>query len=562
LKASRWEVARFSAISFSLAALLLARVWQDVDEVTSPMAAYRLASGSPRTVEAVALLGMAVFTALFAALLFAAGPSRKSRSGAWPFRGLVALGALAVASIVWVAAEKASENLLASAWLQNHGAIWAGFLWASRAVRWVLIPAAIALGALCFPHRTWAAVQAVATVMIPFALWRTGHALYHLAAPRSFPIMANGPVHAQSQANPPWILWLVFDEMDQFAAFEDPANAPLLPSLHAFRRSAFYATRAYQPSDYTATAIPAYLTGRLAVEEQWAGRTGLQIRFAGRQSYSEWWQEYTILHEAAGLGHSVAILGHFHPYCRLFGALASACATFPACATADLKTWLATPEGSSLWQTARLELLRLLPLPPTRKRYDGKRFRSADWLLREHGIRSQSQCVAEVMVALRQWLRGSVATFYFLHLPIPHPPSIASCPELRCGHKIPFGYAGNLHWSDHLFDEVRGELVRQGRWATTTVIVTSDHSVRPDWESLPQLTTSMDRAIRLRKEPSVPLLIKLPGQQEGLAYHQPFNAVLLHGVIQGILQGSIRKPEDISRYLDQRRERVPLQPGQ
>lgn len=546
------------AVSLSLAALLLARVWEDVDQATTPMAAYRLASDRPRTVEAAALLGMLLLTAVFAALGVAAAPHRKRSLNRIAFRALATLGSLAVASMVWVAAEKASVYLLGSTWLQQHTAAWTAALWASRAARWLLIPAAIVIGSLCFPHRTWAVIQAVATVMIPFALWRTAHALYHLLEPPSFHAAAKGPPHAHSRTTPSWIVWLVFDEMDQFAAFEDPANARLMSSLHAFRRSAFYATRAHQPSDYTSIAIPMYLTGLVAVGERWAGQTGLEIRFAGRESYTAWWRERTLLEDAVEVGHAVGLLGHFHPYCKLFGNLASACASFPACAAADFKTWLATSEARSFSQSAKFEALRLFPLPSRRARYDGKRFRAADWMLVDRAIEIQSGCLAEVTATLRQWLHASIATFYFVHLPIPHPPSLPSCPELRCDHNVPFGYVGNLHCSDHLFDEVRSELVRQGRWETSTVIVTSDHSVRPWWKNMAQLTPSLDRAIRLRKEPTVPFLIKLPGQNQSLAYHQPFNGVLLHGIVQGILKGTIRKPEDISQYLEANRRRVPL----
>lgn len=545
-------------VSFSLAGLLLARVWQDVDQATSPMAVYRLGPGAPRTTEAVALIGLGIFTVLFALLIRVAEHRHTAPSPSTAARLLAAVAATAVGNLLLLAVEQASEYALGSAWLQGHDAAWLALLWTSRIVRWVVIPGTLAVAALWLPRWTWGAIQTVALIMTPFAAFRAAHAGYHLVRPRAKVLLVTPPNRASSGLALPLVLWLVFDEMDQSSAFEDPQNAPLLPNLQAFRRLAFHAERAWQPSDTTAKSIPAYLTGRLAVKERWVRGAGLQLRFAGSNRDLSWWQERTILHEAVALGHALAVLGHFHPYCQLFGQLTVACADFPACAAADLKAWLATPEGASLRATAQLELLRLLPLPATKKRFDGRVFRYSEWLLSNHGMETQSRCLGEVTARLRRWLRDSVASFYFVHLPVPHPPSVASSAELACRHAVPPGYAGNLHWADHFFEALRNELIRQDRWDTATVIITSDHTVRTDWRNLPELTPSLERAIKLRREPTVPLLIKLPHQREGLTYRRPFNAVLLHDIVQGILRGNIRRAEQIAAYIEDNHARAPL----
>lgn len=546
-------------IAFSLAGLLLTRVWQDVDHLTTPLATYRFGPALPRTVEAVSLAGVFLFTVVFWLLIFAATQLRNPRLRGAAVRALAIAGGIAVCNLVLLAAEKATQHILDTRWLQSHTAAWTAFLWASRVVRWALIPGALVAAAMWFPKRTWAALQVIATVMIPFAAWRTGDAFYHLVRPRRPAVLAKKPPQVNLKARLPWIVWVVFDEMDQFATFDDPANSALTPALHAFRHTAFYATRAYEPSDNTAKSIPAYLTGRLPIGQRW-DRTGLQLRFSGSDRYVAWWRERTILDEATEAGHTLAVLGYFHPYCELFGKATSACAEFPACGVADLDAWATSTEGASLRRTARLELIRLLPLPPTETRYDGRRFRYSDWILRNHARQVQSRCLGEVSTTLLGWLRDSKASFYFLHLPLPHPPAVVSCPQLRCDHKVQPGYAGNLHWSDHLFDEIRRELLRQGRWESTTVVVTSDHTARRLWVSSTLLTPSLERAMQLHKQPTVPMMIKLPGQREGLAYSRPFNAVLLHGIVRGILWSRLKSPQDVAAYLDANRGRVPLNP--
>lgn len=226
-------------VSFSLAGMLLARTWADVDQVTTATAAYRLGSGAPRTFEAVALVAVLMLTGLFAGLILTCQHVKNRTAAGVATRTVAAAAGLAIGSFVLLIAEEVSVRTLASSWLSRHEATQATFQWASRLVRWAVIPGLLAAGVLWFPQRTWAAAQVIATVMIPFAAWRTGDAAYHLVRSRSPAIEAKGPFHPRAGAKPPWIVWVIFDEMDQFAALEDPTNAPLMPTLRAFRNSAF-----------------------------------------------------------------------------------------------------------------------------------------------------------------------------------------------------------------------------------------------------------------------------------------------------------------------------------
>jgi|GEM_PF-2770310 len=106
--------------------------------------------------------------------------------------------------------------------------------------------------------------------------------------------------------------------------------------------------------------------------------------------------------------------------------------------------------------------------------------------------------------------------FLFLHYPVPHPPSIfdAKGQYKGPGAQHAEGYDESLQFVDTLVGEVVDLLKQAGRYERTLLIVTSDHSLRSDYEGTPYpLNVEMLR--------HVPLWIKLPHQSEPLEIGGP-----------------------------------------
>jgi hypothetical protein len=61
-----------------------------------------------------------------------------------------------------------------------------------------------------------------------------------------------------------------------------------------------------------------------------------------------------------------------------------------------------------------------------------------------------------------------------------------------------------------------------------------------------------------RKDPRVPLLIKLPGQRSGATYTPAIDAVLIHDVISAWMDGRGTTVDEVRALFDQRRGRFPV----
>src|SRR5258708_4415720 len=60
----------------------------------------------------------------------------------------------------------------------------------------------------------------------------------------------------------PRVVWVIFDELDEGAAFTHRPASVSLPELDRFRRESFVTTAAYAPGSSTMQSIPALLNGR------------------------------------------------------------------------------------------------------------------------------------------------------------------------------------------------------------------------------------------------------------------------------------------------------------
>ena len=59
-------------------------------------------------------------------------------------------------------------------------------------------------------------------------------------------------------------------------------------------------------------------------------------------------------------------------------------------------------------------------------------------------------------------------------------------------------------------------------------------------------------------DPRIPFLIKLAGQQQGIAYQRPLSTLVAHDLALAVLRGEIAQPEQAARWLDQRVTPIPV----
>ncbi|MEN6533534.1 MAG: alkaline phosphatase family protein [Bryobacteraceae bacterium] len=546
------------AVSVSLAGQLLIETWVMVEQVRSPQSLYLSFSKPWPVLELSALINMAVFTVAFFLLITVTERVRnRLNSDALYVPVTVLAGLISWNFLRWLTLDVGNRvddvffgGLSLGMWLWR-----AGFLLS-------LVATPVALYSLVLkPGKVWCFFQTISLVLLPFALYRVATTAWQAAfQPGRDVVFTTKTQHAPAETvgRKRLVLWLIFDEMDYRATFESETAAWTSKSLRDLRNYSFHATRAFEPSDGTARAVPGYLVGRPVAHVRWDSPDDLMLQFVGDDKYNPWTAQQTLLHEAAGLHRTTAVLGYYHPYCRLFGGQVSECEVLPDPERGELQKWWSTLLSVPLYRAAFMQASLSLPLPRTEVRYDGVKFRAWTTWVQDHVTKRHTECASQARNSLLQMVSDRKLDFVVAHLPFPHPPGLRHYPEPDGTAIDDPGYSDNLLAADHLLGETIALLRSMGRWDETTLIVTSDHSVRDFWLKHEFLDPSLREAIEKRREPTVPLLVKLPHQTEGMQFEKPFNAVLVHGIVRAALRGELTSPEQIAEYLDKNRTRFPL----
>ncbi len=398
-------------------------------------------------------------------------------------------------------------------------------------------------------------VAILVMVMWPLLLIQIGSAVTHIFTGSRYtePVSVSRlPGHA-----PRRVLWIVFDEFDQYLSFDARPSSVPLPNLERFKMESISATHAHRSARDTLIAIPSLLLGRTVSQVKVGGvdRLSLTMLDGTREPFPDKLDIFSILRNR---GINSAISGWYYPYCRLFNDSVSNC--FWAPAESCLETIfisMSPPAIGSFFDTmimfprnalARFPGIQLLGLKYSTLAYVPIPPRSV------HEI---SEYQAIYSAALR-FSSDPDLGLIFLHFPIPHHYSIY---KSLTGRLEPGGnYFDNLQLVDKTFDGLRSTMEKAGMWDRTTVLVSTDHSLRYMSEGAPQSTPEKNSNFTPpgSERPVIPFLLKLPGQHEGIRYDAPFNAVLTRDLILSLLSGEISTPEQTVKWLDTNRSRVPL----
>ena len=327
-----------------------------------------------------------------------------------------------------------------------------------------------------------------------------------------------GRIHASSPA-PTRFVWIIYDEADW--RYIDPMTRPAglqLPELDRMMRQSVWADNAIQSGIQTASAIPSLIYGQ-PVEVGLFNHTGRLITADDQQRTVDWVKQPNIFAWARSQGFDETIVGWYLPYCRVLSPVLSDCYW----EAIDTRVRGFEP---SLSTSLRSVLRSLWPLE-SRQRH----VRRYDRLLRESIEDATDPSLSLVL----------------LHLPVPHEPAIydRGSGSLTILNFHPDWYLDNLALADRTLGDIRRSMEQAGVWDRSTVLVTSDHALRwyAGWNE--------------ESSPRIPYLVKLPGQLQGVEYHNRFHTLLTRDLIQDCLLGRIRTSADLLAWLDQRSRPVP-----
>jgi hypothetical protein len=351
-----------------------------------------------------------------------------------------------------------------------------------------------ALYALLFHLRPLTQAIAIACLIFaPFALLNLGQAAWS-AVRLSTTVLAETAPQKEPQKDrtaTQRIVWLLMDELDLRLAFLQRPAGLTLPEFDRLRDQAFFAYGANSHSKNTQEAIPSFLVQKVVASAKPAGSANLHLTFANFENAPEGdladSQHYFA--EAVATGARIAIIGYYHPYCRLFQRYANYCSSYAM----NTFTPIAT---HSLGAEIMSQIIGITPF-----------FR------RLNAISTYKAATDE---ATRLAADPNFDVVYF-HASVPHGPNIWDLQNhsFTLFNTLKDGYFGNLVLADKLLGRIRESMERTNLWDKSVVLVTSDH----EWRHVYLYDNQ-----RIRK---IPFLLKMPGQSRPFDFFPEFSAMRL-----------------------------------
>jgi len=330
------------------------------------------------------------------------------------------------------------------------------------------------------------------------------------------------------------VLWVVFDDLDYELVYARRPEGLALPAFDALRRSSVFAEEAYPPASNTTCSLPALIVGRGVARAQRSGPAELRLRFDDGQT-GRWSQQTTVFDRARALGVASALIGWYHPYCRIFGSRLAKCQWFQ---------YLANPPGSwPMGGRAQLDLL-INSLPGCFRLGLAQRTGLTDSRVvvrRAWHVALYKRLHREALASLRRPELGLI----FAHYSIPHPPYVYDRAQRRFTVETAGTYEGNLDLADQTLAEIGHALDESGLADRTVLIVTSDHwhrHVRPAEPEEPEVEVG-------RPDQRVPFMVRLPRQNTGLAVSSVFRTTRTASLVLSMLRARSLAPDEIAAWM-------------
>jgi len=370
---------------------------------------------------------------------------------------------------------------------------------------------AVVISALIlWQHRRAAKVAAiVVAIFFPLAILNLvkivllSLGIIHLYAQQDqIPLPPPGPVHDAR----PRVVWIIFDEADYRMIFEQRPASLEMPEFDRLREESLSANNAVSPDDHTILSMPSLILGYRISTEILTNSYDLAIQFVITNGTYWCSRMPSVFSYARGLGVNTAVIGWYVPYAKLFGKDLNYCSWYPLPLYEPYEPTHALTFGAAMWQ--QIQCL------------------AGPLHVRQAFVDMYHQSLAESTSLVTNSTYGLV----LLHMFPPHAPGIyLRDKDQFTVHNLDKvgGYFNNLALADRTLGQLRQALISSGKWDTTWIIVSADHSWRD--------AANYDG----RRDYRVPFLVNPPGPNGPMVYTQAFNTVATRFLIQAILRGEI-----------------------
>jgi sulfatase-like protein len=310
------------------------------------------------------------------------------------------------------------------------------------------------------------------------------------------------------------IVWLLFDELSYDQTFDHRFSGLAMPAFDKFKSQSVVFSDLKPAGYYTDRVIPSFFLGK-PVDNIRGGLDGeAMIKLAGNPRWQAFDAHATIFSDAQRLGWATGVVGWYNPYCRILAGTLNYCFW----RMGDGQSDGAISDHSAL-QNAVAPLVEI-----------ARGLKHEPGFAQEKHAQDQTALMPEAEALIRDQSIG----FVFIHLPVPHPPSVYD----RRRQRASGSYIDSLALADSSLAALLGALSGTGSAAKTTVIVCSDHSWRvPMWRSTAYWTKEDEVASQGRFDPRPVLMIHFPGQQAEHDVTAPFDEIRIHEMIERMLRG-------------------------
>jgi hypothetical protein len=210
--------------------------------------------------------------------------------------------------------------------------------------------------------------------------------------------------------------------------FEDRAASLQLPEIDRLRGVSVYASRAYPPGGSTANSIPSLILGKRVLARRPAGPSDLLLRDNASATEAGWAGQANVFSSVRALGLNAAVVGWYHPYCRVLAP------DLTQCHWVEMEEW-ANVTGRTFAQSLLNQLGMIVYLP------------HAQSLAMEERMRRRSEVVSAALAMVGD---RSIQLF-FLHFHGAHVPYVYNRFEKQFITKNPDGQGYDpQHYMDGL----------------------------------------------------------------------------------------------------------------
>lgn len=332
------------------------------------------------------------------------------------------------------------------------------------------------------------------------------------------------------------VIWVIFDELDSSYLSAADKNNTDISEFQLWSKKAFVATNAFAPNKRTQDSIPSLLTGRNVREAIATAPNDLLLYpLDGSKAFSLR-ESSNIFTELSIRGGRNALVGWFHPYCRVFTDSLHQCywgeVRDPKCSnTADFSEC-----------NFRIFLRALEHVPLLIKFFTSLPDRNIELSGANHRVQSYRH--QYLTKAALDSLQDPNIDFSFYHFSVPHWPFLARSDDGDETH-----YSA-LEVANDTLGALRKSLEDTGRWDSTVIIVSSDHAERAknsgDFSFLPE-----EQRMEAVNDTRIPFIVKFANQETPVAYEPILNTVISKQLIIEIFENRIKTATDMVAWLDQ-----------